>query len=374
MRIGFLINPIAGMGGRVGLKGTDGVVSEAYRLGARPIAEARAMETLRTLRQRIDLPGPIEWITCSGEMGEAALIGSGFDNIAVVHQTSEVPSQSDTEQAVRAFLDANVELIVFCGGDGTARDVALTANDRIPIIGIPSGVKMYSGVFGVSPRRTAEIIAAFMRGVLSCARVDILDLDEEKYRRDEWAVRLVTSATTPFEPTYTQAAKALLVAESDIEIKTGIARDVQERINANPETVYILGPGSTVQFVANYLGLEKTLLSIDALLGNRIIARNLNEAGLLELTGHHADIELILSPIGAQGFVLGRGNLQISPDVMRCIGMDHVTVLATPAKLERLQALRFDTGDAALDRTFARRRYLPVTIGYRRRRLVPVEV
>lgn len=375
MRIGFLINPIAGMGGRVGLKGTDGVVEEARRLGAVPVAPLRAAQTLGALQHELEsgLPLPvIEWFTCSGDMGETILRDAGFSDIAIALKSSLIPSRSDTERATRAFLDADVELILFCGGDGTARDITQVTADRVPVLGIPSGVKMYSGVFGVSPARTAEIVARFLRGELTTASADILDLDEEEYRRGEWAVRLVGSAITVFEPNYTQSAKALISEVGDTEAKADIAQYLLEEITVHPETLYVLGPGSTVQMVAEHLGIDKTLLGIDALMGGKTAGRDLSEQDLVALLETNRNAELILSPIGAQGFVLGRGNLQISPTVLNKIGSEHITVVATPAKLKHTPLLRFDTGDPAFDEELGKRRYLSAITGYRRRRLVPV--
>ena len=375
MRIGFLINPIAGMGGRVGLKGTDGVVEEAVALGAEPVAPGKAAQMLGLLWQLLQgekRRHAIEWLTCSGRMGEEALRVAGFKKIRVIHRPTEVPSADDTAAAVHAFLKAKADLIVFCGGDGTARDIAAITKDDAPILGIPSGVKMYSGVFGVTVARTAEIIVGFLRGEVPLAKVDVVDLDEARYRKGEWAVRLYYTALTPFESTRTQLAKALITESSDAAVKSEIAEDLCELIRANPKTLYLLGPGSTIQAVADALGVKKTLLGIDALLCGRLVGHDLNEAGLLELLERYGNASLIVSPIGAQGFVLGRGNLQISPDVIRRIGIDNIVVIATPAKLARTPALRFDTGDHALDAAFMTKRYIRLITGFRRRRLTPV--
>ena len=375
MRIGFLINPVAGMGGRVGLKGTDGVAEQAVQLGAEPVAPVKAAQTLQLLRklERGVAGHPdLEWLTCSGPMGEDVLREAGFDAVSVLHKTSPTPSAVDTVQATQAFVAADATLILFCGGDGTARDIAGVTGESVPILGIPSGVKMYSGVFGISAARTAEIIIGFLEGELALATVDVIDLDEEKYRAGEWAMRLFCSARTPFEPNYIQSAKALVSESTDASVKNEIAEYLGEEIGARPDKLSILGPGSTVQAVAGRLGIEKTLLGVDAVANGKTVGRDLNEQELLECLRNHPEAELILSPIGAQGFVLGRGNLQISPAVVRRIGPEHLIVIATPAKLRRTPLLRFDTGDEALDREFADQGYISVITGYRRRRLVPV--
>jgi predicted polyphosphate/ATP-dependent NAD kinase len=374
-RIGFLINPIAGMGGRVGLKGTDDIVDEAVRLGAEPVAPRKALETLSALHGRLSQTSrgcEIHWVTCAGTMGAEALEEAGFGTYDVVYGPGRNTDAKDTETAVGKFLEAGVDLILFCGGDGTARDICKAAGRDTPILGIPSGVKMYSGVFGVTPARTAEILIAFLDGRLSLAEVEVLDLDEEKYRQGEWAVRLYYSANTPFEPTFSQSAKVLIEESTDAQVKQDIAQDLREGIEVNPDVLYLLGPGSTVQSVGTALGIDKTLLGIDAVVNSRIVAKDLNERRLLELLDEHAQCRLVLSPIGAQGFVLGRGNLQLSPEVIRRIGIENVVVVATPAKLARTPVLRFDTGDEQLDAAFAEQEYLSVLVGYHRRRLVKV--
>ena len=172
-RVGFLINPIAGMGGRVGLKGTDGVAAEAARLGATPLANARALETLRALKQRLDqerVPAPIEWLTCEGKMGADALDAAGFAPVDLVHNPKGSSSTEDTKKAVQAFMARHVDLVLFCGGDGTARDICSVTGKATPILGIPSGVKMYSSVFGVGPAHTADMLVRFCRGEIGLAR------------------------------------------------------------------------------------------------------------------------------------------------------------------------------------------------------------
>jgi predicted polyphosphate/ATP-dependent NAD kinase len=372
-RIGFVINPIAGMGGRVGLKGTDDVATDAARLGAIPIANERSSQALRELKGLLDhdaFAPAIAWLTVSGDMGEQALRGAGFEIADVVHEAPDPPSAADTKAAVNRFIALGVDLILFCGGDGTARDICGVTGKATPVLGIPSGVKMYSGVFGITPQKTAEILFRFLKGGIGLAEVEILDLDEERYRRGEWAVRLHMSASTPFEPSYVQAAKALLSGQDDAAAKEDIGAHLSEEIETNPDTLYLLGPGSTVEAVARAIGIDKTLLGIDALIDGRLAGKDLNERQLLELLGRHPRRKLVLSPIGAQGFVLGRGNQQLSPAVIRAIGVGNIIVVATPAKLMRTPVLRFDTGDAALDAELICVKYWPVVIGYRRTRLV----
>jgi predicted polyphosphate/ATP-dependent NAD kinase len=309
-------------------------------------------------------------------MGAGVLTAAGFVPTRVLALPSPgLPSSaSDTRTATAEFLAAGVDLVLFCGGDGTARDIAGVVGSRTPILGIPAGVKMYSGVFGVSPARTAEILLRFLKGELRPVEAEVLDLDEKKYRLGEWIVRLHQTVLTPFEPTFTQLAKQLIIETSEAEAKAEIARYLAEITGSENDTLFILGPGSTLQAVAEEMGVQKTLLGIDAVLAGELVGRDLSEGDVLALLGRHPQCKLVLSPIGAQGFVLGRGNLQLSPAALRRIGTGNMMVAATPAKLARTPVLRFDTGDPSLDLELAARDYLPVVVGYRRERLVKIVV
>jgi predicted polyphosphate/ATP-dependent NAD kinase len=365
------------MGGRVGLKGTDSVVDQAMELGALPMAHLKAGETLREVRRLLDgsaEPPAFEWMTCSGNMGADALRDAGFTAFETALDPADPLSADDTRAAARQFMESEVDLILFCGGDGTARDICSIVGRDTPILGIPAGVKMYSGVFGVSTARTAEILVGFLEGRLGAGEADVLDLDEEKYRRGEWFVRLYYAALTPYEPTYIQSGKMLIEETSDAEVRREIASHLIEEIEAAPDVLFLLGPGSTVRSIGDMLEIDKTLLGIDAVLDRSIVGKDLNEWQILELFDRHPRRRLVLSPIGAQGFILGRGNLPLTPEIVRSIGGENIIVVATPTKLARTPVLRFDTGDAALDRELASGGYFPVVIGYRLRRMVKVVV
>lgn len=376
-RLGFLINPIAGMGGRVGLKGTDEVAAEAVRRGAHPTANRRALEALRQFKHLLDCapnPPTIEWLTAADAMGRDALQTAGFTAVEVVYAAPAEPSAQDTRAAVEKFLAVGVDLVLFCGGDGTARDICVMTGEATPILGIPAGVKMYSGVFGVTPARTAEILMRYLANEMGLARVEIIDLDEDKYRHDEWAIRLYMSAQTPFEPTYLQPAKALISEADEEAIKDDIAEQLREDMEAKPGTLFLLGPGSTVQTVGRTLQIDKTLLGIDAVANGKVVGKDLAERQILDLLDRYSDRKLVLSPIGAQGFLLGRGNQPLSPTVIRRIGARNIIVLSTPAKLARTPLLRFDTGDAMLDAYMISRKFFTVIIGHHLTRLVKVTV
>jgi predicted polyphosphate/ATP-dependent NAD kinase len=377
--VGFVINPIAGMGGRVGLKGTDEVDVEARRRGARPLAADRARGMLQNLKARLDHEAwwpALTWISCDGEMGADALREAGFvvERVLAVPERGRAASRRHTEAASAAFLAAGVDLVLFCGGDGTARDIAGVIDQRAPMLGIPSGVKMYSGVFGVSPTRTAEIVLRFLKGELRLVEAEVLDLDEVQYRAGKWVVRLYHSVLTPFEPTYTQLSKQLVFETRDEEAKAEIASYLAEIIGREPDKLFILGAGTTVAGVAQEMGLKKTLLGIDAVCGGKLVGVDVNEQDVLALLARYRQCAVVLSPIGAQGFVLGRGNLPLSPEAMRRVGISNMVVAATPAKLARTPLLRFDTGDADLDAQIIALHFLPVVVGYRRLRMVKIVI
>ena len=384
MKIGFLVNPIAGMGGRVGLKGTDGVLQEALERGAQPIAQERARDAMQRYVELIENQRTserekiqkLEWFTCSGKMGEEILTSIKLNklnnhtlNVIFEPKNQEITTAEDTKLACRKFISQEIELLVFCGGDGTARDVYSEVKDSIPILGIPSGVKMHSGVFATNPKYAGELLFDYIKGEMDTADGEVLDLDEDRYRNGEWNIRLFGIAKTPHEPTIIQRGKHMVESASEAEIKEEIADFIGEEMEENKDKLYLLGSGSTVDIIAQHIGIDGTLLGIDAVYQKKLVGSDLNEQELLSILSHYPKVTLIISPIGAQGFILGRGNLQLSPDVIRKIGIDNIEVVSTPAKLNELEALKVDTNDPKLDKEFAAKGYLSVIIGYRQMKL-----
>lgn len=376
-RIGFVVNPIAGMGGRVGLKGTDGVAEKAKQAGAEPVSGPRArmfVEAFLAASKR-DPSLSIRWLTCAGSMGDDWLRAAGIDEAAleILWRPRTLTTSDDTKRAVEACIEHGAELLVFCGGDGTSRDVAEAAKDRIPILGIPAGVKMHSGIFAVSPTVAGDLLAEYLRGRIRIGLGEILDLDEQAYRKGEWRVRLFGTAKTLVEPNLVQAGKMMVAEVSEESIIAELSQHFAEMFEAEPDTLFLLGPGSTLAAIATSLGIKKTLLGIDAVVARTTIATDLNEKGILALLDRYPKAKIVVSPIGRQGFILGRGNLELSPVVLRRIGLKNLIVVATPAKLELTPVLRVDTGDPALDEELRKKEYLFVVIGYRTTKLHPVE-
>jgi predicted polyphosphate/ATP-dependent NAD kinase len=232
---------------------------------------------------------------------------------------------------------------------------------------------MYSGVFAVHAAAGADLLLAFLRGQLREGPAELLDLDEDAYREGRWTVRLFSTAKTLVEPHLVSSGKMMISELSEDSVRAELAVHFSDLFEENPDTLFLLGPGSTTHGIASSLGLEKTLLGIDAVLDGKTIAKDLNEARLLDLLEGHPKAKLVVSPIGAQGFILGRGNLQVSPAVLRRIGIPNVIVVATPGKLAATPILRVDTGDPDLDRAFRQREYLFVLVGYRTSKVHPIQ-
>src|SRR2546425_9396502 len=299
------------MGGRVGLKGTDGRAAEAIARGASPVSPDRAREMLRALRP-LKSAAEIRWVTCKGPMGADLLAAEDFPPSS--HENATEPSvpttPKDTKIACREFEKRGAELIVFCGGDGTCRDVVDAVDARLPILGIPAGVKMHSGVFGIHSATVATILDAWVRGYLRVGDAEVLDVDEDAYRRGEWVVQLFGTAKTLVEPALVQTGKILFAEVSDDAMKDEIADHVKELVDQEADTLFLLGPGSTVEHIATRLGVDKTVLGVDAVVGGKLVGKDLDEAGILALLDRYRNAKLIVSPIGVHGVILGRGNLK----------------------------------------------------------------
>jgi predicted polyphosphate/ATP-dependent NAD kinase len=365
VRIGFVVNPIAGMGGSVGLKGTDGpeVVEEALRRGAQPVAASRAYLALSSLKGRTR---KLEFITCAGPMGSEELTRAGIDG-QVVYRPNKKTGSEDTKSAVKEFLRHSPDLIIFAGGDGTARDVLDVVGSAVPVIGIPAGVKMHSAVFAVTPESLGGLVESFIE-TGRAKDAEVMDIDEESFRKGRLEAKLYGYCRVPDNAVNIQSSKAVYHSAGSDEEAAEIGQYIAE-VMANG-SIYILGPGSTTAAIARHLGLEKTLLGVDVVKDGNIILRDATEGQLLELLKDRGEASIVVTPIGSQGFIFGRGNQQISAKVLRLVGPSNVMVVATPTKLRHTPILRVDTSDLELDSSF--RRQLKVVTGYKRKKLVRV--
>ncbi len=372
MKVGFIVNPIAGMGGRVGLKGTDGVLKEAIARGAKPVAPNRAVEFLRRLKENMEELN-IELVTCPEIMGEKEAEKVGLKAKILPMRLSEETSAEDTKKAVELLAEEKVDLIIFVGGDGTAKDIfdAMQKCGQLPVLGVPSGVKMYSGIFAISPADAADVVAAFAKGKAETAEFEIMDADEKAIRSDAFAVKLHGFLNGPFVAAHIQGSKQVSPETVDEkENQSAIAKFIIEEMQ--PNGTYILGPGTTVKTVADLLGVEKTVLGVDIYKRGKVIL-DVDERKILEEIEDWQKTWIILSPIGRQGILLGRGNQQISPEIIKKVGKKRIIVVATKSKLQSIEGnvLRVDTGDVEVDNML--RGYIKVVTDYREWRLMPVQ-
>ncbi len=383
-RVGLVVNPIAGIGGRVGLKGSDGAatVRAALERGASPVAGARATAAVERLLVRWGpRAAPPTILTGPLDMGEEAVRAAGAVPAVVGSIVRGATTARDTQRVVAALVEAGIDLLLVAGGDGTARDVcAVPGITAVPVLGIPAGVKLQSAVFATSPATAGELAADFLAFPADRRRTglrDVLDLDEDAYRRGVVAPRLWGELNVPVERRRIQARKAPSPV-GDAVRAAGIARAVADA--APPGSRLILGPGSTLRAVAEHLGVPKTLVGVDvvAMAGDgtaTLVAADAGEADLLPIAAA-GSCAVVVTPIGGQGFIFGRGNQPISPAVIRAVlgrgGTAALVIVATPAKLAALGArpLLVDTGDAVLDGELAG--HVQVITGHRERAVARV--
>lgn len=375
MKIGLVVNPWAGIGGPSGLKGSDGAdsVRAALAAGCVPQAGARLAAMFAACGAAAH---EARWYAAAGAMGEHALRAAGMRVEACV--PVDEPSQAaDTRRAAATLAAMGVDLLLFAGGDGTARDVldglrAAGAEHTLPVLGLPAGVKMQSAVFANHPTAAGLLLRQLLRGGLrGSSEAEVLDLDEEALRREEIAARLYGYLEIPVAPALTQGGKTRGASGSEAQ-RMAIARGFAEEME--PHALYLVGPGSTTQALLSVLGVQGSLLGVDAVRGDgTLLARDATRGELEALAERWpGPPHLVLSPIGGQGLVLGRGNQQISPRLLRAAGRQGLHVLAAPDKLRSLHGgvLRMDCGDPGLDMEFDG--YLAVVTGHRERTMWPI--
>jgi len=375
LKIGFIVNPIAGMGGPVGLKGTDNILEKAIALGAKPVAPLRAKVFLKKIKEK-GIAADNEFITCPGLMGKEETREAGINVEVLPMRRKEKTTAEDTKKAVIMLISRsyNVDLIVFVGGDGTARDILDVLKEKsseTPVLGVPAGVKMYSGIFAVNPAEAAEILEAFLKGEAEIMEFEIMDADERAIRSDRFTIRLYGYLKGPYLPMRIQGTKQIsLETVDEKENQIAIAKFMIECMK--PDASYILGPGTTVKTLCDLLGVKKTTLGVDLYQDGKII-NDVNEETIIKTVKDWENTWIIVSPIGGQGIIFGRGNQQISPEIIKRVGKEHIIVLATKGKIQRLKdgTLRIDTGDLEADEML--KGYIKVLTDYKEWRLLPVK-
>ena len=370
MKLGFVINPLAGIGGSVALKGSDGkdIVELALSRGASLKAEKRASAAVQEF-SGLAVDEQLEVLTAAASMGENVLKANGLD-CDVLYTAADHTTSADTKGVIRLFVEQGVDLIVFAGGDGTARDVldilSKELNSSIPVIGIPAGVKIHSAVYAVTPSQAGELVNLLISGEpMSLHEARVMDLDEDAFRKGHVIAHCYGYLSVPVDDTRMQLIKQGGINHHEIAVQD-IATDLIESME--PDTYYLIGSGSTTAEIMKQLSLDNTLLGIDIVYNQALIASDVDEQAILKTINEHP-VKMVVTVIGGQGHVFGRGNQQLSAEVIRRVGQDNIIIVATNDKLRSLnkRPMISDTGDIDLDRQLAG--LYPVVTGYQQQTL-----
>jgi predicted polyphosphate/ATP-dependent NAD kinase len=368
LTLGLIINPLAGIGGSVGLKGSDGaeIVKEAFSRGAKCKSSERARLALDVL---LVIKHQIKIITCPQSMGENLVAGMNFDyqvldNIAITNTSAD-----DTCKAAQQLLDKKVDIILFAGGDGTARDICSVVADTIPVLGIPAGVKIHSAVYAVTPKAAGEVIAQLASGQLIDVKAhDVRDIDEEAFRNNIVRAKLYGEMRVPQAGQFIQSVK-----QGGIEVEELVLQDIAADIvqGMEDDVLYLIGSGKTTLAIMNELHLDNTLLGIDAIINHQLLQADVSEGDILGYLEQYP-CQAVISIIGGQGHIIGRGNQQLSAKVLTKLGKENLKVISTKAKISALEGrpLIVDSGDNDLDELFSGT--IEVTTGYQDQIIYPV--
>lgn len=369
-KLGLIINPYAGLGGSVGLKGSDGdeIRTEALARGAEPRAVQRVERALHAISH---LHEKIEIFCFAGEMGETGARAAGFTTHVIGAAQQQPSSAIDTCAAASALVQQHVDLILFAGGDGTARLIADVIGTSQPVLGVPCGVKMHSGVYANSPEAAGEILKQLLTGSLvNIAERDVKDIDEDAFRNGQVRARFYGTLLVPEDSQFLQQVKNA-GTERDELAQLDVAQGMIEQLQ--PDTLYLVGPGSTTHLFLQELGIDGSLLGVDLLLNNELLATDLSAAQIADqLDKFSGPVKMIITAIGGQGHILGRGNQQFTPDILRRVGKENIHIIAARGKILALNGrpLLVDTNDPELDVAFGG--YRPVITGYRETIMYPV--
>ena len=374
--LGFIINPFAGIGGKVGLKGSDGeaIRTEAFARGAKPQAVERAkiaLEALMPYKEQLHI------LTASGDMGENLLKEMGFQ-FKVVHQAHEPSTHEDTITAAKVMAGLseeshNIDVLLFAGGDGTARNVYEAVDGAVPVLGIPAGVKIHSGVYAVTPHAAGLVIEKMInKELVSLLETSVMDIDEDAFRKGVVRAKQYGEMQVPAEHRYVQATKS-----GGRELEELVLQDIADFItdNIDEDDYYLIGSGSTCAFLMESMGLDNTLLGLDCVHDGKVIASDMTEADILELMSQpQGKVRLVITVIGGQGHIIGRGNQQLSAKVLSQLDKDDIYIIATKTKLKELEGkpLIVDSDDPELNQRLSG--VMRVITGYEDFILYPVGI
>lgn len=370
MKLGLIVNPIAGMGGRVGLKGTDGpeVLEKALSLGAVPESPKKAKKALEVL---LTIKDKLEIFTYPGAMGEEEALEVGFNPIVIGDKKEEYSSQ-DTEEAAKKLVESGVDMILFAGGDGTARNIYNAIETKVPVIGIPAGVKIHSAVYASHPKAAGEVVLKYLKDKsIGTKEAEVMDIDEDLFRQGEVTARLYGYMQIPLEEELIQVTKA---GESSLGSEEEVLDGISEKIvdDMEDDVYYIVGSGTSIRPIMERLNLPNTLLGIDIIKNKELVASDVNEKKILEIIGDNK-AKIIVTVIGGQGYIFGRGNQQLSADVIKKVGKKNIRIIATKNKLLSLgdRPLLVDTGNEEVNKMLSG--YTKVLVNYDTENIVEVK-
>lgn len=352
IKVGLFINPVAGCGQLFNMKGSDTLTPS---MCPRSISFEKAVEFLNEVRD-----ADVFYYTASGIMGEEAFRKAGVGRFDIIHEYSEECSSSDTRSFVEKLSKTGAGLLVFFGGDGTARDI-IDAGCSLPVIGVPLGTKMFSSVFAISVPRAIQVFLELIKGKsLNFAEADVIDLNEASYLKGEMALTSYGTLKIPVSDFIMSESKAEYPETSVEAIAEYVIEHMEEGVN------YLVGPGSTCKAINSMLGVNGSLLGFDLLRDRKLVKEDLSEKEIYDLTSGRTMI--ILSPIGGQGFLIGRGNKQLSGRIISKIGFQNLIVVSSEEKLRGLNRLYVDVNNL----TIPRPSFIRILFSYGRFKLMPV--
>lgn len=369
-KIGFIVNPVAGVGGKVGLKGSDGeeILKRALELGAVCESGSKALVTMKMLKEA---ESEFEMYTCPGKMGENVCREAEIKYHLIEMNLSEQTTPSDTMQAAKKMKECNLDLILFVGGDGTARNVLDAIGTEALVLGIPAGCKIHSAVYALNPKSAGRLVLKYIQGKIKKTKIsEVMDIDEEKFRKGIVQAKLYGYLNIPNETTMVQNLKSGRGVSDAVSIEmlsNYIADEMEE------DTLYIIGTGSTTASIMKKLGLPNTLLGVDLVYNRRVLASDCTEKEILDYISRHEKVKIIVTVIGGQGYVFGRGNQQISAEIIKRVGKENIIIAATKDKILSLfgDSLHVDTGNEEVNQMLCG--YYRVVIGYEDIMMVPMK-
>lgn len=363
-KLGLIVNPYAGLGGPEGLKGSDTLPDRLRQSVAEEMANSRSLpRAVRCLAALAPVAEQLAVYGFDGAMAEQACREAGL-TFTSVGRAEALSSAADTRRAAQCLLSEQVDIVLFVGGDGTARDIYSAVGENLPVLGLPAGVKMHSAVYAVNPQAAAAILRALIDGdLVDIGLQEVRDIDEAAFAEGRVRSRHYGELLVPRLGGFLQQVK-----QGGREVEELVIADIADELmeNYDEDCLYIVGPGSTTTGFMEALGLPYTLLGFDLVRGGELLQADANAQQISEVMDHHqGPITVLITAIGGQGHILGRGNQQLTPALIRRIGRDNFQVLASKGKLSGLagRPLLVDSNDAALDAQW--QGFIAVTTGYR---------